>query len=93
MLHNVFGGDDNTMLAKTFYRILAATSVQRNPKINFDLTQKIMENVPEDFDPERFFVGGKPQGSLVGQDENNFLNPIGLVPSHKTVDIVCSHGS
>lgn len=84
MLHNVFGGDDDTMLAKTFYRILAATSVQRNPKINFDLTQKIMENVPEDFDPGRFFVGEKPQSSLVKKDEGNFLNSIGLVPAHKT---------
>ena len=83
MLHNVFGGNDNTMLAKTFYRILAATSAQRNPRINFNLTQEIMEKVPEDFNPERFFVDKHPQPSLVMKDEDNFLNTIGLVPSHK----------
>ena len=33
MLDNIFDGNDSSMLAKTFYRILAATSVQRNPKL------------------------------------------------------------
>ena len=93
MRDNIFDGNDDTLLAKTFYRILAATSVQKNPITNFDLTQSILEEVPKDFDVDEYYKGKTMIKDRVTKDKSNFLSKIrGLMPAHKTGIIAALKG-
>ena len=93
MKENILGEEDG-LLSKTFYRILATTSAQRNPEFNFDLTQSTLDRIPKDFDPEYFEdERGRISSDKIKEEKGLFLHDIkGLMINHKVGIITALKG-